>query len=284
MTQNGMAIGKPTSLTPNRITTKSRPKSKTFLDQDNLNQDSNESSRFKEWVENSSSNLVALVGYSLLGLALVDFGDTLLPPRLFDQNWQYQTIALVAGKVWAPLLGMLLVFFRRGHKLRRAEVRLLSFLSWLCLVISIAYFLLIPLAINNAFRIDHRNNTQANAQVLQQSADITTMQEQVLAAKTPQEIGALYATVNRLPGIPQLENPQATRQQMLDALAQTDASIQVNSEANIKIAQRGLIKNTLRVVLTTAIAGFAFLGIWQQSKWVRQYRSTRKSSEVGRLL
>jgi hypothetical protein len=232
-------------------------------------------SRYREWIEASSFKMVALVGYSLLGLALVDFAETLLPPRMFDPNWQFQTITLLAGKVWAPLIGLMLVFVRRGSRISRPEVKLLGFLSWLSLAIAIAYFLLVPLAITNAFRIDHNNNSQASTQMLQQSEEIRQFQQQVTEASDPQEIATLFAAINRLPGIPQLENPQATKQQMLDGLAQTEVTIQARSQANVKIAQKSLLKNTLRIVLSATIAGFAFLGIWRQSKWVRQYRTMR---------
>jgi cell division protein FtsL len=276
-TQDGAVINPPPLPGKEKVKTKHKIKSDATIEPEKPS-----TAKVKQWIEDSSYNLVALIGYSLLGLSLVDFADVLLPLRLFDSNWQYQTITLLAGKVWAPLLGMMLVFFRRGIKISRSEVKLLGGLSWLSLAIAIAYFLMVPLVITNAFRVDQNNNTQANNQILQRSAEIADLQEQVERANTPQQIATIYATINRLPGIPQLDDPQAVKQQILDNLTQTEVSLQANAQANIKITQRSLIKNSLRVVLTVTIAGLAFLGVWRQSKWARQYRIVRQLKQANR--
>jgi hypothetical protein len=228
---------------------------------------------FGDWIEHNSFSLVSWIGYGLLGLALLDFFFTLVPPRLFDPGWQLDAVGQLVGKVWAPLIGLMLIFFRGRGRIGELEIKILGWVSWLPLVFAIIYLLLIPATITNSLRLDQQNRTQANAQVLQQTQQINQIKETLQQANTPEQVGVVVAQVNRLPGIPRIDPTQVNnvKTELIKQLDTQKINIETNASANIRISQRRLIKNAARQVTSTLLAGLLFFKIWQLSNWARQY-------------
>lgn len=87
-----------------------------------------------------SSSLFRLVGYGLLVLALFDFIHILIPLRLMNPMWEFQTTGALVERVPVPLLGLMLVFYGETSSRKRWESNLLKFLSWASLLIGLLFF------------------------------------------------------------------------------------------------------------------------------------------------
>jgi hypothetical protein len=230
---------------------------------------------FGDWIEQNSYALVSWVGYGLLGLALLDFFFTLVPPRLFNPAWQLDAVTQLVGKVWAPLLGLMLIFFRGRSQIGELEVKILGWVSWLPMLFAIVYFLLIPATITNSMRLDQINRNESNNQMVQQTQQLSQLQERVAQASTPQEFGAVIAQLNRLPGIPRIDPNQleTLQQELIGQIEEQKVNIERTGNTNIKISQRRLLKNAARQISSTLLAGVLFIKVWQLSNWARQYHN-----------
>ena len=122
---------------------------------------------FSQW---QLMNLWRLSGYALLLLSLFDLVEKLIPLQLMNPVWEFQTLGEIVERVPLPLLGLVLVFYGENYRRVRGEIYLLKFLSWLALLLGVAFWLLIPLGVSNTIRIERQNQEQIVAQVDQKKA------------------------------------------------------------------------------------------------------------------
>jgi len=212
------------------------------------------------------------VGYGLLFLALLDTISIVFPPRLTDPTWEIQAIGSLVERVPVPLLGFALVFFTGSETYSKAEKALLAFLSWLCLLIGLAFFLLIPLGISDFFRVSQQTNTQIQAQSSQQIARLDQVQQQVNQA-TATELQNLTSRLNRQPTAP-APQPQALKQQLLSQLNKAKARVKAEAQATQTARRNSLLKNVVKWLLGALVAGTLFIYIWKITAWAR--RSQKK--------
>jgi len=212
------------------------------------------------------------VGYGLLFLALLDTIAIVFPPRLTDPAWEIQAIGALVERVPVPLLGFALVFFTGSETYSKAEKALLAFLSWLCLLIGLGFFLLIPLGISDFFRVNQQTNTQIQGQSSQQIARLNQVQQQVNQA-TATELQNLTSRLNRQPAAP-APQPQALKQQLLSQLNKAKARVKAEAQATQTARRNSLLKNVVKWLLGALVAGTLFIYIWKITAWAR--RSQKK--------
>lgn len=89
-------------------------------------------------VEKRSFSLLRLVGYILLVFSLIDYIAIVIPPRLTDPVWEFQTISRLVDHVWSPVLGLALIFFyTQNNSVSPTEIKMLRFLSWASLFLGL---------------------------------------------------------------------------------------------------------------------------------------------------
>lgn len=208
------------------------------------------------------------VGYGLLFLALLDAIAVVFPPRLTDPAWEIQAIGSLVERVPVPLLGFALVFSTASETYSKAEKALLAFLSWLCLLIGLGFFLLIPLGVSDFFRVSQQTNTQIQAQSSQQIARLDQVQQQVNQA-TATELQTLTRQLDRQPSTP-APQPQAVKQQLLAQLDKAEATVKAQAQATQTARRNSLLKNVVKWLLGALVAGTLFTYIWKITSWVRR--------------
>ena len=67
-----------------------------------------------------SLSLLRLVGYGLLAIALIEFINLIIPPRLMNPAWELQTIGAFVEQIPVLLLAMVLIYC--GERSYRAPV------------------------------------------------------------------------------------------------------------------------------------------------------------------
>jgi hypothetical protein len=218
----------------------------------------------------STQKLFPLLGYGLFLYVIVDTLYIIIPPRLTDPVWQFQLMGRLVEYVWFPLFGFIFVFYRRQGYIKKLEIKLLKFLSWVCLLVGLIYLLMIPLGINNTRRIYETNRTQFNAQIAQANERIKTLEESFERANTPQDLRNLLAQLSPQGVAPPISDLEGIKQQLTQSLGQSGQNFRTQLEAQKKAQDELLLKNSLKWNLGALISGTWFILIWSQTSWIRR--------------
>lgn len=222
-----------------------------------------------ELIEAKSYDFVVLVGYVILGLIFLDYLNVLIPPQFFNPNWELESIGRIIETTWILLLGFMLVFFRTQQRsIKQQELKLLSFLSWLTLVVAICCFLAMPLLISDALRIHQTNKAQINAQLTSQNKQVEQVFSQIDRASAP-EINALLKN-NQLPS--SSNSVRDVKKQLVDVIKQKQEIATEQLKQSLKSKQTQLFKTTFKWALGAIISGVAFVTVWRYTSWTRDIR------------
>jgi len=217
-----------------------------------------------------SSGILRLVGYGLLLMALVDLLFLLIPPQLMNPLWEFQTMGAIIERIPVTLLGMVLIYY--GEKSDRApiEAKLLKLLSWASLLAAVVLMLTIPLSISNSFRIYNQHNASANAQFVSQKDNIEQFKQQLQAANSKDEIGAiLQQQARQQVNIPESVNTDKLKTDIITNLQNNQNSITSQAEAFRSQKKSLLIKKCLKWNIGALISSILFFMIWKSTGWAR---------------
>jgi hypothetical protein len=216
------------------------------------------------------------VGYGLLLLALFDWLDILLPSSFLNPNWELQTMGALVERVPVLLLAMALIFIGELHQRARWERRVLPILSWLTIALAVIYFLMIPLTIIDAARINHQNNLQMSQQLEQGQKVLSQVKQAAQQTKTPAEMQALLQRLEKA-GITVNGQPPQNAQQLTQVKQQINeatGSGAANFSAKLKDTQASqgltLAKKSLKWSLGALLSGTLLFILWRSTDWARQ--------------
>lgn len=217
-----------------------------------------------------SSGILRLVGYGLLLMAVVDVTFLVIPPQLMNPVWEFKTIGAIVERLPVTLLGMVLVYY--GERSDRAPIEgiLLKGLSWFSLFAALLLMLMIPLNISNGFRIYNQQNATANAKFVNQKETIQHFKEQLEAADSKDEIGAvLQQQAQQKVNIPDSVNTQKLKTDLITNLQNNQDSITNQAQAFRAQKRALLLKKCLKWNLGALIASILFFLIWKSTGWAR---------------
>lgn len=239
------------NIIPNAPHKKARKKTKSILT--------------NEFIEDRSYNLVALVGYVILGFIFFDYLNLLIPPQLFNPSWELETIGKFIETIWILLLGFMLVFFRTQQRpIKATELKLLSFLSWLTLAIAIICFLTAPLLISNALRINQNAKTQINTQLTNQNKRVEIVLTEIEEASDT-EINTLLSNSQ----LALSNSVRESKQQLINTVKQQQQIETQQLKQSLKNKQSTLFKTTFKWAIGAIIAGITLVSIWKYTSWTR---------------
>ena len=218
-----------------------------------------------------SSGILRLVGYGLLLMTVIDVVFLLIPPQLINTLWQFQTMGAIVERAPVALLGMVLVYFGEKSDRTAIETSMLRGLSWFCLLVAILLMLMIPWNISNGLQIYHQHNATADAQFGNQKETIRQFKEQLEAANSKAEIGAiLQQQAQQKVNIPDSVNTQKLKTDIIANLQNNQDSI-TNQEQAFRAQKRTLLlKQGLKWNLGALIASILFFLIWKSTAWARR--------------
>ena len=223
-------------------------------------------------IEHRSTNIINLVGYTILFLILLDYGFLLISSQLFNPNWAYNTAGKLVENVWGLFLGLLLIFYRRDQDIvKPKESFILKIVSWLTLLAGISYFLLAPVIVGNSFRIYRNTQAQVTFQIEQQKTQVEQYTQQLQQANRA-EIGSLF---ERYSSEQNDSNISATTAgQMKDTLIAEVDKQQVQAEKQLRSQfnsdKTNLLKTTIKWLIGSIVSGICFVLIWRHTKWARK--------------
>ena len=218
-------------------------------------------------VEQKSFVIVPWIGYGLLLFTIIEFIYVLIPLQLTDAVWTFQTIGRLVERVPVPLLAFLLIFHRPQQQIKKIELILLRFLSGFALLVGILYLLMIPLGVINTQQINQVNTQQIESQVLQQTQSLQTLRDRLDNAKAESEIQQFLVDLARQGSIPEFNNPQTAKSQILERIANTEKRIINQAQATKSQKREALIKNSVKWNVGALIAGVWFILIAYLTRW-----------------
>jgi hypothetical protein len=216
--------------------------------------------------QTGSVNLFRWTGYGLLLLAVIDVVEILFPPRLMNPTWEFQTAGRIIDIIPVPLLALVFVFFGEGRLREKLERIPLKLLSWAALLWGIVLFAMIPLIINNAFRIEGRSKSQVRTQLNEQLSRAQQLEDQLSSAAT----GDLENYLKRMGRAREGVSVEQSRAQLIDDLAKARRSIQAQAQETLAGQQLALEKNLYKWTVQALISGALFVYVWKTTSWARR--------------
>lgn len=213
------------------------------------------------------------VGYGLLFLALLDMITIIIPPQFMNPVWEFQAMGGIVERSAAPLIAMVLIFFGERNLRGRFEEPLLSFFSWLSLLLGVLFLLMVPLGIFNTLRIEQQSSEQIDTQVEQRMSDIETVQgqlEQTTSEAQMRELLSRLDTQGRSPDIQNQEQVSEIKQELSGFLSNTAQRTKIEAEQTRRNRRITLLKNSLKWNIGALVSGVLFVTIWKSTVWARK--------------
>jgi len=233
--------------------------------------------------EQRSLTLLRTIGCFILIFSLLDFLGIALPIHLLDPIWEFNTIGKFVEMIWSPLLGYFLVFFYiEKNEIRLKQARLLNFLSWIALVMSIFYFALFPLVLSDIFKL----NTQLSSKHKVQSARFDTGAEQVrkyiFQATNPEQLAILSEKLKL--GDEAILHSGKSLDVMKTEISQKLVNDAIKYRKMDSEQYRGRMiefyKRAIKYTLGTFISGVCMFIVWRLTRWSRViYTQLKKVSK-----
>ena len=214
--------------------------------------------------------LIRLVGYGLFLMAIIDFISLTIPPQLMNPTWELQTTGALVERIPVTLLGIALIYYGERNDRVPIEQFTLKWLSWLSLILAIAFFLSIPLSISNSIRVYHSQNAKLTIQVNQKIEPINKFKQQLKSASSVEQIqNTLQLQTRRRINIPDSVDANNLKNDLIDKIS--DQEKQLQSQATKMRSKRAkiIIKNCLKWNIGSLISACIFLFIWKNTLWAR---------------
>jgi hypothetical protein len=223
-----------------------------------------------ETIEKRSFALLHFVGYILLIFSFIDYLSILIPPRLTDPNWEFQSIGQLVDHVWAPLLGLTFLFLQNKSSIVGVrQLTFLRFLSWVALPIGILYLLLLPLGINNSLTLYKSINAQFTNQQAQQQEQIQKVVETLNKITSTQELNNLAMSLNIQNEVIASQSPKDLKNHISQAIQTAAKNAYLTANAAKKEQTKMLIKQSVKINVGVIISGICFITIWKLTRWTR---------------
>ncbi len=241
---------------------------------------SNSSSNSTEVI---TANLLRFAGYGLLLLAFANFVDALVPPKFGqDATWEFSTLAKLVGTSPVPIIGLILIFYGESAARSAFGKNILKFLSWLSLLLSILYVVMLLIGISATIRINNDNTTKASFALSQQITQFTTAKENLKNTNDANLLKVAELLEKRSPNIKlNKTNPTELRTQIETEIVKNENEAKATVAESQNRASNQLKKQAAKSYFEAIVSAFVLFGIWNQTKWARtNLRRKKKSSKV----
>lgn len=207
-------------------------------------------------IEYFAVTLLPLIGYIILGLILIEYIALLVQPQFFNPNWEYQTMGKIVETIWAPIIGLTFIFYRReGNTIGPKELRLLSWISRFALLLGILYLLMVPLLVVNNVRIHELNRAEFIVLFENNDNQLKKVQKQ-LDRVSEEQLRRRFPNKNR----------EEVLAQFQDKVKDFKEQAQETYEAQVG----DLITLTVKWCLGAILGATSLILIWRYTFWARE--------------
>ncbi|MEB3310442.1 MAG: HpsJ family protein [Snowella sp.] len=225
----------------------------------------NNSSLFTNTANLWSLAILRVIGYGFLAFFLFDLIETVVPLRLTNPVWEFQTFGTLVEKVPILFLAYGLIYLGRNFGRKRLEKILLPWLTGLVLLLSLLYFLLIPLGVLNTYRL-LALNAQQTTQVNTQLNRVQTAQKSLKTSRTAADLQRLLTqdlqNADPLPPLQTSQQFQSLKEQLTSVISTGQTQLQAQAQS-LKEARLTLVKKSVKWNLGALISAVLLLYLWK---------------------
>lgn len=226
-----------------------------------------------ELAEERASYVRYYVGYGIFLWTLIDVIWLIIPPKLTNIAWELNVMEQLVSKMIVPFfIAIGLIFYREKGVMKIFELHLLKWVSWLCLLLAIIYFLIIPWSISNTVRLYHEKRVEIISQTTQLS-QIEDFKKQLNNATTEAQVKEIIKKQFPNSKIPdKINNLPQYKKNILANFSKLDEEIKKQIEIQqlkLKSIINYLIKDLAKLILSSLIAGTVFFSTWIFTDWAR---------------
>ena len=217
-----------------------------------------------------SLSIIRLVGYGLLMMASIDLLVTIIPLKLMNYNWEFQTIGTIIERIPLTLIGIGLVFYGERSDRTPIETLVLRWLSRLTLILAIMLVLTIPLNIVNGFRIYHNYNANINAKTIPRIDAMEDFKGKLQATNSLEQIESILETKsNKDIVLPDSWDSEELKANIIQKLQNNQDLLRSQVQSSNEQKSSFLLKKAVKWNLAALISSFIFFFIWKQTLWAR---------------
>jgi preprotein translocase subunit SecF len=177
--------------------------------------------------------------------------------------WQFETMGAIVERVAVPLLGLVLVFFGEEKFRSSFEQKFLKLLRWLCLLVGVLFFLLVPLGVVSTLQVKAVNDTQMKQQYSQQKARVERVEKQLNQIKDQDLENFIKSQGRTLDG----QSSQQARAQFLAKINKDKNQLENQFKQAMSNRRLTLLKNSAKWNLGALVSGVLFIYIWLLTRW-----------------
>lgn len=213
-----------------------------------------------------STAIVNAFGYALVIFSLVEYANILIPLQLTNSQWEFETFGRLVENVWGFVIGFAFIFFRTDRTMRKLHLRWLSFLSWLVLLMGILYFLMVPLTILNAWRLDRQVTQNYQAALTQGEQRFGNIREALTEGNVSQQDLQNLQAALRLP----FDENAPIEQQILGAVEQRQSQTVEEIDRRRQTWRRSMLRNAVKWNIGAILIGFSMSWLWFLTRGLRR--------------
>ena len=217
-----------------------------------------------------------LVGYGLLGFALLTLIELMIPFRWTDPLWELQIIGGLVEQAPLLLLGLMLVLCGEGRYRSRWGVRLAQLLSWAAIGMGVLFLLLVPLLVRDSARLQNSLDTRLHAQASQRLSQLEQVEtqisqgdeqvlEQIANQLNPEETNDSFA-------------PQALQNLALEKINEAKVTIQKQVQERQQQQRWLSTKKMAKWLLGAFLAGGLFISLGITG--IQEFRVSKRNSTL----
>ena len=213
----------------------------------------------------SSVGTPRIIGYSLLLMVLINWGDIFIPSQFMDPTWELEMVGAIVESVPLFFFSLLFIFYGEAFQRNKRGKVFVLLLSYACLLLGICLFILVPLATNSTIRINQQVDVQMGDIFRQQMTEIEAIETQLSQASNQEIVEILNEQ-----GI-EIESEQSVlpKEQLIEYLKQAKADIQQQTDSSRRVRKQNTMKSAFKWILGATISGFTLIYLWLLTRWAR---------------
>ena len=227
-------------------------------------------------------SLLRTIGYFIFVFALLDYLDILIPLQLFNPLWEFSVVGGLVEQVWVPLLGFFLVFFYlKDDQVSFKQARLLNFLSYIALLLSIFYFALFPLVLVDTYKLNSQLTSANRVKVANFDTGLENVRKLIASATTPEQLFSLSKRFNLgdedIFILRSRNSFEHMKEQITQKLENDQTKYHKLNASEHRTQMLGFYKKATKYILGTLLSSACMYMIFRITKWSRITYKTYKN-------
>jgi hypothetical protein len=209
--------------------------------------------------------LIHWVGYGLLVFGFLDIFFLLISPSWVTPGWFLLVLEQYVAFVPVLLIGFGLAFFGELKPRIYWEVFVLRWLSWLMLILSAIFLILIPLGIYSTIQLANQSEQAITQKDQYDLVRLETVQQKLSKSKSLADLRILSQAI----GVE--ESQDENLKQAIDQRIESQKKI-IKSDAKSKITLTRFrsFKKIFKLSIGAILASLAHFLLWKNTLWARQ--------------